>query len=105
VDDLAAGLAGRGDDPGSSVAGSEERAAIGRLAAATRVELGGVQRDERSRVPLTGRDRHDPRLDRSQVGVRVAELLAHVPCRYLTVSVPVMAIGWTAQWNGYAPAA
>ena len=99
VDDLAAGLAGGPDRPRSAVRCAQDEPAIRRLAAATRVEDRPIE-DEQGR--LAGLDRGDARLDRAQVGVRVAELLAgrrhRRDRRYCAVSVPVM-FGWTVQTN------
>ena len=99
VGDLGTGLAGTADGPRAAVVPAQQESAIRGLAAATRVEHRPVEDDE-GRV--TSLDMPDPRLDRSGVGVRVADLLAGLG--HPAVSVPVMS-GWTLQTNEYAPAA
>ncbi len=72
VDDLATGLPRPADRPRPPVGGPQQDAAIGRLAAAARVEDRPVQDDERGLAGLDVADacRHGP-----GVGVGVAELL------------------------------
>ena len=55
-----------------AVGGPQDQPAVGRLAAAARVEHGPVEDDERRVAAVVDRD--DPGLDRPGVGVRVAEL-------------------------------
>jgi hypothetical protein len=72
VDDIAAGLLRRPDRPRPAIRGPQDRAAIGRLAAAARVEHRPVEDDDRGVAAVIDRD--DPALDRPEVGVGVAEL-------------------------------
>src|SRR4029079_751453 len=99
VDDVAAGLARRTDRPAPAVGRPPQQAAIGRLAAAARVEDRPVENDQGRRAALV--DGLDVRLDRPRVGIRVAELAADVhapgPLAYWTVSVPFIVVGWTTQ--------
>ena len=60
------------DGPRAAVVAAQQEPAIRRLAAATRVEHRPVEDDERRVIPPS--TCRDPRLDRSGVGVRVAEL-------------------------------
>ena len=73
VDDLATDPTGRLDGPGAAVRSAQDQAAIGRLAAAARVEPGRVQDDERR--PVTRGNLEDARLGRAGVRVAVADLV------------------------------
>ena len=99
MDDLAIDLARRADGPRPAVERADDEAAVGRLAAAARIEHGPIE-DQQGR--LAGLDRDDPRLDGPRVGVGVAELLArrgHAAARgHWAVSVPII-VGWTVHTN------
>ena len=73
VDDLAAGLPRAPDRPRAPVGCADDDAAIGRLAAAARVEDRAIQDQERGLARL---DVADPCHGRPGIGVGVAELFA-----------------------------
>ena len=73
VANLPADFACRLDGPGPAIGGPQQRASIGRLAAAARIEDGPVEDQERL---VTCLDAADARADRGRVSVAVAQLLA-----------------------------
>ena len=97
VDDLATGLARGPDRPGAAVGGPQQRPAVRGLTAATRVEDGPVEHDERR---LAGVDRGDTRLGIARVGVAVASCSpegSSAATRSLDGEGPDHRVGWTMQ--------
>ena len=60
-----------------AVRGSQEGSSIRRLAAATRVEHGPIEDDQRATSGLPVDDRDDPSFHRAQVRIAVGELEVH----------------------------
>jgi len=73
VDDLAADALRGPDDPRPAVGRAQDRSPVRRLAAASRVEGGRVQDNQRR--PIGARHLEDARLDGPLVGVEVAALV------------------------------